>query len=177
MHPSTSETASKMPSNDVINVIPGYQETIPINIVTDNVAKLVSAKIEERKKRMEHEENHMKHLRRRDTSVLADQTKKPAFTSFEEYFGRFKSRPKKLQNNNEIEKSKEMSQNLENQSNSEQCNKQSTSSNSDSLIRDNYKSNENVSCFLKAMREEGNMIVGRLFFGSIRCASVRICKL
>ena len=61
----TSENASSMHSNDVINVIPGYQETIPINIVTDNVAKLVSAKIEERKKRMEHEENNMKNSRRR----------------------------------------------------------------------------------------------------------------
>ena len=156
-HLSTSETTFSMHNNDVINVIPGYQETIPINIVTDNVAKLVSAKIEERKRRMEHEENNMKSLRRRDASALADQTKKPAFTSFEEYFGRFKSRPKQLPNNNEIEKSKEMSQNLENQSHSEKCIKQSTSSNSDGLIRDNYKSNENVSCFLKAIREEGNM--------------------
>jgi hypothetical protein len=149
-----------------------YIEPKPINIASENVAKMLSVKIEERKKRMESEERDLRALRKRDHTptdfnqhsndvvnkdAYAGKSKKPALTAFERYFGRFKTMPKGGESG--IKEKEKYSQDSAKPDPSLKPEPVSTNNNeyNQTGLRSKSGSQGDVNSFLKTMRVENDL--------------------
>ena len=107
------------------------EDSNSINTVASNVAKMLSEKIFERRKRMESDEKELQASRQQASE------RKPS--AFESYFGKFKSMPKNQSQN--------VSDSITNHNNVD----------TQSAVGNKYHSEGDVSNFLRSMREESDI--------------------